>query len=61
MYIAGNGKVSRHEYTEFVCMTAPELYVLSHYLYDMYDFNHDHTLDEPDYILFFPKMDSNGM
>merc|ERR1712179_389092 len=58
--INGNGKVSRHEYTEYICRTEPEIYDLSHYLYDMYDFNHDHVIDIPDYDIYFAKMDTNG-
>lgn len=55
----GDGKESRHEYTEFVCATSPILYQLSHYLYDEYDSDGDHHLEKHDYDALFDKMDTD--
>ncbi|XP_045165671.1 uncharacterized protein LOC123529410 [Mercenaria mercenaria] len=56
----GDGRESRHEYTEFICMTSPSLYQLSHYLFDEYDMDGDHHLVKADYDHLFDKMDSDG-
>lgn len=58
--INGNGKVDRHEYTEAICAQSPEMYQYSHYMYDEFDADHDHSLEASDYDFFFPKMDTNG-
>ena len=55
--LIGDGRESRHEYTEFICATSPDLYQLSHYLYDEYDSNGDHHLEKVDYDVLFDKMD----
>ena len=57
---SGNGKESRHEYTEYVCSANPKLYLLAHYLYDEYDMDNDHTLERHDYDNFFDAMDTDG-
>merc|ERR1711909_64842 len=56
----GNGKESRHEYTEFVCATTPTLYNLAHYLFDEYDANGDHMLEKADYDALFMKMNPDN-
>merc|ERR1711909_8810 len=54
----GDGKISRHEYTETICRLAPQMYGVSHYMYDTYELNHDHTLDTPDIDMIFPIIDT---
>ncbi|XP_045166151.2 uncharacterized protein LOC123529714 [Mercenaria mercenaria] len=56
----GDGKESRHEYTEFICATSPSLYQLSHYLFDEYDMDGDHHLVKTDYDNLFDTMDSDA-
>lgn len=56
----GDGKESRHEYTEFVCATSPHLYQLSHYLFDEYDMDGDHHLVKADYDSLFDTMDTDA-
>jgi len=56
----GNGRESRHEYTEFVCATTPTLYNLAHYLFDEYDSDGDHSLDIHDYDALYVKMNPDG-
>ncbi|KAH3820722.1 uncharacterized protein LOC127880534 [Dreissena polymorpha] len=55
----GDGIESRHEYTEYICAVSPSLYQLSHWLFDDYDFNHDHHLTKQDYDSLFAVMDAN--
>ncbi|XP_052222728.1 uncharacterized protein LOC127838780 isoform X1 [Dreissena polymorpha] len=56
----GDGRETRNEYTMYICGTDPDLYQLSHYLYDDYDVDGDHHLDKHDYEAFHLKMDSNA-
>lgn len=60
LLILGDGKESRHEYTEFVCATSPQLYQLSHYLFDEYDMDGDHHLVKADYDNLFDTMDTDS-
>lgn len=55
-----DGRVSRHEYTEYTNLHTPTLYALSHALYDIYDVDNDHHLDLHDFENFFRLLDSNA-
>ncbi|XP_045166883.2 uncharacterized protein LOC123530204 [Mercenaria mercenaria] len=54
-----DGYETRYEYTEYICGTSPALYQLSHYLFDEYDFNGDHILEEYDYEVLYDQMDKD--
>merc|ERR1711860_29320 len=56
----GDGRESRREYTLFICDSNPALYQISHWLYDYYDVNGDHHLDQGDYDAFHAVMDVNN-
>ena len=60
MTTTGDGRVSRHEYTNYVTATTPELHDFSHALYDDYDVTGDHHLDHVDYDQYYAKLDANG-
>jgi len=55
-----DGQITRHEYTEFICAVSPNLYQLSHWLFDEYDVNKDHHLRREDYDALFAALDANG-
>ncbi|KAL3871813.1 hypothetical protein ACJMK2_039785 [Sinanodonta woodiana] len=52
-----DGRVTRHEYTSYVNLHTPTLHDLSHALYDDYDVDSDHHLDEHDFDNLFSMMD----
>ncbi|CAL1543419.1 unnamed protein product, partial [Lymnaea stagnalis] len=54
-----NGRVSRHEYTDYIDLHTPALHSISHALYDVYDVDSDHQLDHHDFENFFSLMDGN--
>ncbi|KAK6195076.1 hypothetical protein SNE40_000581 [Patella caerulea] len=54
-----DGIISRLEYTSYINKTTPELYRLSHELYDIYDIDNDNRLEKHDYDAFFQLMDSD--
>lgn len=56
----GDGRVSRHEYTEYVTLSTPSLHEFSHALYDDYDVSGDHHLDKHDYDMYYAKLDADG-
>ncbi|XP_060606601.1 uncharacterized protein LOC132758912 [Ruditapes philippinarum] len=56
----GDGRESRHEYTMMICSADPDLYQISHYLYDDYDVNNDHHLEQTDYEGWHKKIDDSG-
>ncbi|XP_062596781.1 uncharacterized protein LOC134258267 [Saccostrea cucullata] len=58
--INGDGRVSRHEYTEYVTINTPSLRQFSHALYDDYDVSGDHHLDKHDYDMYYAKVDADG-
>ena len=60
MTTTGDGLVSRHEYTNYVTVTTPELHDFAHALYDDYDVTGDHHLNHVDYDQYYAKLDANG-
>jgi hypothetical protein len=61
LFFSGDGRESRHEYTMMICTADPDLYQISHYLYDDYDVNNDHHLEQTDYEGWHKKIDDSGM
>nr|KAG5707307.1 hypothetical protein BaRGS_000081 [Batillaria attramentaria] len=60
-YDANNdGRVSRHEYSNYLQAHEPELVTLGHFLYDEYDADGDHHLEQHDFDIFYQKMDLDG-
>ncbi|XP_059162570.1 uncharacterized protein LOC131945953 isoform X2 [Physella acuta] len=55
-----NGRISRQEYTQYIQAHAPNLYQVSHALYDIYDVDNDDQLDHHDFDNFYALMDGNG-
>ena len=51
--------MSRHEYTAFTTQ-APELHDFAHALYDIFDANGDHHVDDHDISALYGKMDKDG-
>ncbi|XP_045208931.1 uncharacterized protein LOC123560836 [Mercenaria mercenaria] len=56
----GDGRESRHEYTTMICTADPDLFQLSHYLFDDYDVNGDHHLEQSDFEAWHAKIDATG-
>ncbi|XP_052782413.1 uncharacterized protein LOC128218763 [Mya arenaria] len=54
-----DGKITRHEYTSFVCFLTPTMYQLSHYLFDEFDSDSNHHLDTGDFGNFYHLLDSD--
>ncbi|KAH3791480.1 uncharacterized protein LOC127840110 [Dreissena polymorpha] len=55
-----DGRLTRSEYTTYICKSDPVQYELSHYLFDEYDVDGDHFLDYHDYDNFYNKMDTSA-
>ncbi|XP_067660825.1 uncharacterized protein [Haliotis asinina] len=54
-----NGVVSRTEYTTFTAHLNPEMFSLTHALYDIFDADKDDTLTLFDFNALYKLMDSN--
>ncbi|XP_045208941.1 uncharacterized protein LOC123560848 [Mercenaria mercenaria] len=55
-----DGRESRQEYTTMLCESDPDLFQLSHYLFDDYDVDHDHHLEQHDFEAWHAKIDGGG-
>ncbi|XP_059145924.1 uncharacterized protein LOC131933138 [Physella acuta] len=55
-----DGRITRHEYTTYVASHTPELLDVAHSIYDVYDVDGDHHLDQHDFDNFYGLMDGDG-